>query len=446
MAIDTRVPRSRRALLAAGLGGLGASLLHALGRPAPAAAANGDPILAGELNTETLETALQQTNASANGLGVAIAVNGGTGTALSGIASNGIGVRAQNTSSSPTVSAVNSGAMNAGPALFASAGTSGTVASPAIGAAIHAVQTDAVPGRSAVRAESSGASNAAVLAYGGNGAGVVAEGATLGVRATNGANGTAILGVSGGDTVTPAAKIGIYGYANQDANARAVYGKSLVGTGVWGNSDTGRGLYGRSTAGTGVSAQSDTGRAVYGTTAALDKTALLGQNTSGGSPGVQGFSGGGNPPTPDAQTGVQGNSNLSTIANGVLGRSSVGTGVWGDTTDGLGVAGSGSGANSVGVLGVGSVGVWASGAWGIVVDGPSFFTTSGKVTITSGSSTTVTVPGGIAAESIGLAVLQTNRAGVWVRAVTTNVAAGTMTIYLNVAVSSSTTIGWFLVN
>jgi len=395
MAIDTRVPRSRRALLAAGLGGLGASILHVLGRPTPAAAANGDPLTLGsQANTADLPTTATFVGGPNNAFSFMSGVMEGT-----------------------TLTGINTGAGNAVTAASASG-----------------VGLDATGGAGGIVATS------------GNAIGISASGPLLGGKMTNPSNGTALLAVSGGDAVTPAAKIGIYGYANQDANARAIYGKSLLGTGVWGNSDSGRGLFGRSTAGTGVSAQSDTGRAVYGTTAASDKAAILGQHTNGTSSGVQGFSGAGVPPIPDGQTGVQGNSNLSTGANGVLGRSTIGTGVWGDTNDGLGVAGTGSGADSVGVFGAGNVGVWATGAWGLVVDGPSFFTTSGKVTINSGSSTTITVPGGIGAESIGLAVLQTNRAGVWVRAVTTSEAAGTMTIYLNVAVSSATTIGWFLIN
>jgi hypothetical protein len=312
VALDPAAPRTRRAVLAAALGGVAATALHALGRPQPVSAANGDPVLAGQAVTATAATSVANT-----------------------------------------------------------------------------------------------------------------------------ADGTALLAVSGVDSVAPAAKIGIYGYANQDANARAIYGKSLLGTGVWGNSDTGRGLFGRSTAGTGISAQSDTGRAVFAGNSAADKTAILGQNT-GGSAGVQGFSGGSLPPAPEPQTGVEGVSNLSTNANGVHGESSIGTGVWGETTDGLGVAGTGTGVNSVGVF--------ASGGIGLYVDGPAYFSASGKKTISSGSSTTIAVPGGLGSGSIALAVLQTNRTGVWVRAITQNLTNGTITVYLNTSVTSSTVIGWFVIN
>lgn len=42
MSIDTTMPRSRRAVLAAAVGGLAALAAQALGRPLPARAANGD--------------------------------------------------------------------------------------------------------------------------------------------------------------------------------------------------------------------------------------------------------------------------------------------------------------------------------------------------------------------------------------------------------------------
>ena len=381
MAIETGAPRTRRAILAAGLGGLGATLLQAVGRPTPAAAANGDPVLAGQTTVATATTEVDQSTAGLDGL---VVTTMPTANAIRGSGpANTVGVRGQSVTGY------------------------GMVAESQSGSALYASNSTLATSSEAFRA--------------------VAQG-----------NATAIIGVSGPVDVPQVSKIGVYGYANQDANARAVYGKSLLGTGIWGNSDSGRGLFGRSTSGTGVSAQTDTGRAVYGTTAATNKTAILGQNTNGGSSGVQGFSGGGNPPTPDAQTGVQGNSDLSVTANGVLGRSTVGTGVWGDTTDGFAVAGTGSTANSVGM--------YAAGGIGLYVSGPSFFSTSDKTTITSGSSVTVAVPGGVGPDSIGLATLQTNRAGVWVRAVTTNVTNGTITIYLNVAVSASTIIGWYLIN
>src|SRR5512146_532720 len=89
VAIDAVAPRSRRAILAAGVGGAIATVASALGRPAPARAANGDPMLLGvSSNAATSVTSLLTTSASENGLTVGIAWNGGTGRAIGGFASD----------------------------------------------------------------------------------------------------------------------------------------------------------------------------------------------------------------------------------------------------------------------------------------------------------------------------------------------------------------------
>lgn len=58
MAIDANAPRSRRTILAAALGGAGALFAHALGRATPIAAADGDPVNAGETTTAATVTTL----------------------------------------------------------------------------------------------------------------------------------------------------------------------------------------------------------------------------------------------------------------------------------------------------------------------------------------------------------------------------------------------------
>jgi hypothetical protein len=56
---------SRRALLAGALGGLGALAAGAIGRASPARAANGGPVVLGQLNTATLSTSIDTTTGSA---------------------------------------------------------------------------------------------------------------------------------------------------------------------------------------------------------------------------------------------------------------------------------------------------------------------------------------------------------------------------------------------
>jgi len=67
---------------------------------------------------------------------------------------------------------------------------------------------------------------------------------------------------------------------------------------------------------------------------------------------------------------------------------------------------------------------------------------SGKVTIAAGNTTaTISVPGGIANTSVGLATAMSN-AGVAVQSVVSNVTNGTITIHLNKAPSRSVVVGW----
>ena len=71
---------------------------------------------------------------------------------------------------------------------------------------------------------------------------------------------------------------------------------------------------------------------------------------------------------------------------------------------------------------------------------------SGKVKILAGNTTAiVSVPGGIASASVGLATVQTN-AGVAVQSVVPNVSAGTITIHLDKAPGKAVTVGWSVAN
>ena len=85
-------PRSRRALLAGAIGGLGAWAASAIGRAAPAEAAAGDPIRMGRLNLASGTATTLQTKTSA----AAYLVNQlGAGTAVKGIATTGRAIMAE---------------------------------------------------------------------------------------------------------------------------------------------------------------------------------------------------------------------------------------------------------------------------------------------------------------------------------------------------------------
>ena len=79
-------PRSRRALLAGAIGGLGVWAASAIGRAAPAEAAAGDPIRMGRLNLASSTATTLQTKTSA----AAYLVNQlGAGAAVKGVATSG---------------------------------------------------------------------------------------------------------------------------------------------------------------------------------------------------------------------------------------------------------------------------------------------------------------------------------------------------------------------
>jgi hypothetical protein len=89
MAIDTTAPRSRRALLVGAAGGLAALAAQALGRPLPARAANGDPVLLGKSNLGTDVTYIVNTSSGDIETLVVLKENG---TAMRGSTTSGIGV------------------------------------------------------------------------------------------------------------------------------------------------------------------------------------------------------------------------------------------------------------------------------------------------------------------------------------------------------------------
>ena len=154
------------------------------------------------------------------------------------------------------------------------------------------------------------------------------------------------------------------------------------------------------------------------------------------------------PPGSTAYTGVFGS---APAGDGVT---TVGTGVWGDSDD-TGVFGSGSlgvlGYGGVGVegdaFGPGGIGVYAFGdptQTALYVNGKVFFSRSGRSTIGSNKTSILVKLAGVTSGSRVFAVLHSNKAGRWVRAVVP--ASGKFTIYLNTKVTSATYVAWFVVN
>jgi hypothetical protein len=199
MTTDTTSPRTRRALLAAALGGSAAVVAAWLGRPSAATAADGNPVLLGKSNTATAPTdinapiadngALRAANAASGGLGVCGQTEGVDGTAVFGYAM----------------------------------GTGRTYGSHFISESAGGVGTHGENG------------------FGGTGVSGISDGVAMTAAA-----------IRPTDTPTPPAspgKVGVYGYAGQDSAARGVYGRSTSGQGVRGQATSGSGVYATATTG-----------------------------------------------------------------------------------------------------------------------------------------------------------------------------------------------------
>lgn len=131
------------------------------------------------------------------------------------------------------------------------------------------------------------------------------------------------------------------------------------------------------------------------------------------------------------------------------------TAIWGDSED-VGIVATGGQAGVVGfgpsgVVGLGDIGGAGVEAWGasptdvaLTVHGKVQFSRSGKSTLGSGKSALKVTLAGVTASSRVFAVLHSNRAGRYVRAVVPT--TGSFTIYLNTTVTSATYIAWFVLN
>jgi len=205
MAIDTSVPRSRRALLAGGLGGMAALVAAALGRPLPTDATDGDTVHVGQYHTGANSTMFDTGSTGA----AAIVGQSSAGTGVYGSSSSWRGVYGYSDS--------DFGVYGYSDSYVAVAGTSWATAKPAI----------------------------VGLAEGDN---------------------TGVLGWSGATSVVPVTppRTGVYGYAAQDTSSVGVGGETTAGTGVRGETESGTGVAGLCDTGIGVLGHGQTGIGVSG--------------------------------------------------------------------------------------------------------------------------------------------------------------------------------------
>lgn len=249
------LPRSRRALLAAGVGGVAASVAAAFGRVLPVRAAAGDPLVLGEAN----DAGANQTVLNSNATGASFTLkttrtfNGSTG--IFGWAAS-------------TVNAVRGvyGKTDS-PAGFGVQGRNDGL-SHGTGAAIQAIGNDnhglhattASFEADAVRAEQLGTSGTAIRATltGPTGQAIYAEAvnveeaaAAFGVFAvTEAPQGRAVMGYAAS---VDADNVGVYGISNSPTGS-GVIGITNAGTGVEGSSDEGTGVLAATTNGTALHA------------------------------------------------------------------------------------------------------------------------------------------------------------------------------------------------
>jgi len=237
MALDSSVPRSRRALLTAGLGGLAATVLSALGRPASVRAGIDGDVVLGTSNSATSGTGITNTDSGAsffaatsgnvygaygttsNALGAGVyGYNGGLGDGVLGSSNGGVGVHGLGY------------------------GTVGVHGESTSSYGVHGTSTNGI----------------GIYAHSDTGTGIIADsygdGQAGGVARSVG-NSTAFIGYSGNSSApAPVAKTGLFGYANQDSSARGVFGKSGSGQGVRGQATTGVGGYFSATTGLALQA------------------------------------------------------------------------------------------------------------------------------------------------------------------------------------------------
>jgi hypothetical protein len=272
MAIDQTAARSRRALLAAGLGGLVATVASALGRPGVATAASGDPVILSSVNLTSAGTTYIDNDANVNNVFV-VNAQGSGGNAIAGNSSNANGVVG---TASGAANGVVGGAAS-GPGVYGYTDTGDGVhgistshygvygtSTNQVGVYGESTNHPGVVGTSTNSIGVSGTSPNGTGVAGSSGIGVGVNGHS---NATNRAgtvgqsdgDSTGVLGISGTPVPDAPAKTGVYGEATQDTAAR----------GVWGKSTTGRGVYGEASSGHGVRGYARTGAAVYGSTIGL---------------------------------------------------------------------------------------------------------------------------------------------------------------------------------
>jgi hypothetical protein len=385
MTVDTTIRQSRRALLAASIGGAAALVAQAIGRPLPVRAANGDFVTVGGGFTGTQPTAITNstgdaiqafnTATAASGLFGHATAGSGTTYGLFGRSNSTAGVGVAGVDYSPT---------------GVTKGVYGQADSSA-GMGVHGKAASGV----GVRGDSTSAMG--VYGVSSSSAGVQGKSTT-----GTGVQGSGVVGV----------------FANGSLIAVEGDASTGSGVGVHGGASTGDGVQGRAQTGTGVRGTSVSNTGVIGYSGNLQDT-----------------------PTALADTGVYGYAVDTNSAKGVLGVSLSGRGVQGQASSGLGVRGFAT--SGVGLSGEATTGYALRTTGRVRLD-----KSAGKATIGAGSSSVVVNPGtDLTSTTVVIATLNGNAGGsTTIKRVALDTAANTFTVYLTANSTALVAIGWLVLN
>jgi hypothetical protein len=274
-------------------------------------------------------------------------------------------------------------------------------------------------------------SRRALLAAAAGGAAALAAQAALPLTAAAADPNDVVLGAANSTTTTTS----ISNTAGGVAFEATAFG---AGAGITTNSVSGAGVSAHSGAHFGLQASSDGAAAVYGTS--VDGTNAL-EVADTNHTGVYGWA-----PTAPVEvgysgTGVLGHGEDAGVAGvGFWGVVGIGDyGVWGEGR--VGVRGEAIEDGGVALIGVGNT----TTRYGLRADGKVRLShRAGRATIGAGKSSVGVTVSGVTTSSRVYAVLNTNRASRYVRAVVPT--SNKITIYLNSTVSASTSVAWLVLD
>ncbi len=229
MVIDTTNPRTRRALLGAGLGALAATVASAFGRPMVADAANG-PVLLNQPNNATGATSVSTTGGYDG-----FTATSDSGFGISGQSASSAGVYGQSNPNSGVLGQSDSGTGVRG----TSASGDGVFGYSSTGTGVHGHSDRSTGFGIAVYGEAYSPGGAAIVGwnYGASGQAIGAQGtsaspAGLASIGWATADGLGVVGFSGATfPVATPRKTGVFGLASQDATSVGVRGTSNSGRG-----------------------------------------------------------------------------------------------------------------------------------------------------------------------------------------------------------------------